>query len=265
MKRPPLLVGITSLPSRIELIRPTLESLLAGNTRPDRILLALPDQSRREQSGYEIPTFLGEEPFRSIVQIMRPTKDWGPGTKLLGSLPAIHEPSVLVIADDDVRYRHDFLANLYHAQIDDHSASFSHYVYRTHGLDVGQGCDGFSFWTSNLKGVEAFAERYVWDTRLMLHDDLWLSFFLAGRNIPVRSLANKLGQGLIYEEVYEINALRTLTGQDSREALTRKSMRRLILNAPMPPRRRLRIAAATALQELRHLVRGFRERWRVRS
>lgn len=251
MSNTPLVVGITSLPSRVGRIRPTLESLLAGERLPDQIVLALPLVSRREKTGYEIPAFLSEEPFRSRVRVVQPDFDWGPGTKLLGTLPTVQAPSVLVVADDDVRYRSDFLKNLYEAQLADQAASFSHYVYRVQGLDVGQGCDGFCFWTPNLTGVEEFARKFVLNTRLMLHDDLWISIFLAGKGVRIRDLADRLGDGLIYDQVYELNALRNLAGDEAREALTRESIRRLVLKAPLPAAVRLRVLAATIKEELR--------------
>jgi hypothetical protein len=91
----------------------------------------------------------------------------GPRKKLLGSLDPLPEKSYLVLADDDA------------AQSADHAASFSYYVYRTAGLWVGQGCEGFSFWKPNLAGITDFARVHIAGTPYRLHDDLWISYFFA--------------------------------------------------------------------------------------
>lgn len=232
-----VVVGITSLPSRIGLIRPTIESLLAGVRKPDRIVVALPLRSQREQCGYDVPSWLAD----LGVRVTRPEIDAGPGTKLLGTLPDVPEDSILILADDDVRYRNDFVEKLAHAQSRDHGASFSFYTYSLHGLPVGQGCDGFSFWTPNLAGVQEFAQRHVLDTPLRLHDDLWISYFLASKGVAVKSLQHLLGGSLVYEQVHDLAALRHLEGDASRENLNDMGLRSLLGAVGLPPALAMRI------------------------
>lgn len=100
-------MGITTLPSRIGLIRPCLQSLLDGDRLPDRIAMTLPDGPLlRGDSGYAVPDFVTDRAWHNgIVEIARPPHDCGPGSKLLGALATIAEPSVLILADDDVTYR----------------------------------------------------------------------------------------------------------------------------------------------------------------
>jgi hypothetical protein len=241
---PPLVVSITSLPSRISFIGPCLESLVAGTVRPDRIMLVLPEFALREQSAYEVPDFLNDPDFRrGIIEIVRADRDWGPGTKLLGALDVLSEPCVLVIADDDVAYKPVFLAELYSAQTEDRGAAFSFHTYRSNGLTIGQGCDGFSFWRPNLSGIAAFAERHVAGTDLFFHDDLWISFFLKLHDIPVKSLRHRVAGDLIYERLHEINSLSRLGGPLRRRHLNREGTRRLLKEVPMPAARRLRLHA----------------------
>jgi hypothetical protein len=85
-------------------------------------------------------------------------------SSLLGSLDALPEKSYPVLADDDVIYKPSFLSWLIAAQSVDHAASFSYYVYRTGGLSVGQGCDGFSFWKPNLACITDLARAHVAET-----------------------------------------------------------------------------------------------------
>jgi hypothetical protein len=233
----PVVISLTTLPSRISKIRPCLESLLAGDVLPDKILLALPPTSIRENRRYSVPEFLKDRTFcGSIIEIVNADRDWGPGTKLLGSLAVIPQECYLVLADDDVRYRHDFLAKLLTAQRQNHFSSFSFYTYRTEGLTVGQGCDGYSFWYPNLSGIERFAQDHVINTDLFFHDDLWISFYLASKGISVRSLAPLLGAGLIYEIEHQTNSLSHLGGRLAREQLNRRGMKYLLMEGQMPAR-----------------------------
>lgn len=242
--RPPLIVSITTLPSRLGLIRPTLESLLDGDTKPGAIRLILPDKPLRGSDVFVIPDFLGDPDFlQGIIEVVRVERDWGPGTKLLGGLRTITQPSVLVIADDDVRYRRDFLTGLYDAQSADRGASFSYHVWPLGGIDKAQGVDGISNWTPNLAGIEQYFASYVDGTDLMFDDDLWISFFLAAHGIPVRSLDHQLSGSLIYEPVHAVGALVHLQGNLARTHLERWGLRSLMQRVAMPAARHRAIRA----------------------
>ena len=60
--RPPVFVGLTTLPSRIGKLRPTVESLLGQTLRPDRVLVCVPRRSIREDREYVIPGWLASPP-----------------------------------------------------------------------------------------------------------------------------------------------------------------------------------------------------------
>jgi hypothetical protein len=233
-------VGITTLPSRVGLIKPCLQSLLDGDCRPHRIVLTLPDALLREPDGYDVPDFIHDRAWHDgIVEVARPPRDCGPGSKLLGALTVIAEPTCLILADDDVRYRRDFVARFVAAQIGATDRAFSGWTYRCNGVTIGQGCDGFSLWTPALDGAQAFFDRYVAGTRFAFHDDLWISFFLALRGIRVTELPTAAGRG--YDQVHQVGALSQLGGELERNALTRDGIDHLIAVADMPAARRLRL------------------------
>lgn len=232
-------------------MRPVLESLLAGDMAPDKLLVAIPPTSVRENCAYSIPDFLKDRDFcGERIAVVQADRDWGPGTKLLGSLNAIPRESYLVLADDDVRYHPHFLQGIVEAQQADHSASFSYHTYRVRGLTLGQGCDGFSFWLPNLDGVRAFAERHVADTNLLFQDDLWISFFLTSKGIKIKSIAPPERGGFIYEVEHHINALNRLSGDLSRRSLNLAGLKRLLRDAPMPWQQRQKIRLVSALDRV---------------
>ena len=220
--RIPVLVGITTIPSRISFMRPCLESLLGGLLVPDRIFVSVPEFSIRENTAYAIPDFFHDQRFSEKVEVIRVARDCGPGTKLLGMLGKIDQPSYIVLVDDDLTYKPFLLRRLIESQRRDHHSSFSFFNYSLLGLQVGQGHDGFSFWSPNLAGIFDFYTAYVANTDLMFHDDLWISFYLMSRGVRVQSLQQQLegtGQSKVYDDIHTINALADETGRLSRPRL----------------------------------------------
>jgi hypothetical protein len=109
--RSDLIVGLTTIPSRLPYLVPTLKSLLLQNVIPGRILLHLPTHSRREQVEYSVPEELeGLE----VVQIIR-SPDWGPATKILPALLDTDPDQRVVAVDDDRIYRPTLLEDLLEA------------------------------------------------------------------------------------------------------------------------------------------------------
>jgi hypothetical protein len=215
IERLPLAVALTTLPSRLELMRPAIESLLAQTRRPDHILLSLPRWSRREACSYPRPTWLLD--CAPTLEVLTCEEDYGPGTKLLGCLCRLERPTCLVLADDDLYYRPFFLETAYQHQVADTGSSFSFFTYSRGRFTIGQGADGFTFYSPNLDGIQGFAERALQSPALWVMDDLWISAYLAQRGVPVRSLEPLLPEGTrIYEKIHTLNQLRYLSGESSR-------------------------------------------------
>lgn len=243
----PLVVSLTTLPSRLELARPAIDSLLNQTRQPDRILLCLPRWSRREGCAYSRPTWAGE--FQSKLEVVDCADDYGPGTKLLGSFSRLTEPTCLVLADDDMRYRPFFLDTIYRYQAADRQSSFSFWTYPCGPVQVGQGADGFSFYSPNLGRVEAFAARALQNPSLRLVDDLWISAYLARYGVAVKSLQTELPDGTtIYESSHDLNQLRNLQGSDARDASMHSGMNYLLESGLMGRRAQVRALTKKALR-----------------
>jgi hypothetical protein len=224
----PLLVSLTTLPSRLQHIKPTLDSLITQSRMPDQIFLILPERCDREPESYQIPAWV--EDYGPRLKIVRTPRDWGPGAKLIGCIPHLREPACLIVADDDMKYRPFFLEHLHAAQSADHASSFSYYVYRWGSLKaIGQGADGFSFYTPHLEGIERFAEQVIAFPQLRIHDDLWISGFLQRKGISIQSVRDRIpDRSRPYEVVHEFNQLRHLDGDLARDNATARGVHYLV-------------------------------------
>ena len=105
---PRFIVSLSTLPDRIENLRPTLDCLLAQTRVPDEIVLAIPAQSIRQQRPYIFPDWLATVPK---LRILHSERDWGPATKFI---PAIQEEraagraeTLIMVVDDDRIYPRD--------------------------------------------------------------------------------------------------------------------------------------------------------------
>ena len=97
--KPRVVVSLTTIPSRLSRLRPTLNSLLTQDYPPTAIYLAVPRQSVREGKPYRMPGWLADYPAITVIDSER---DWGPASKLLPALLAEREcPDTLVITVDD--------------------------------------------------------------------------------------------------------------------------------------------------------------------
>lgn len=102
-----VVVTLTTIPSRIEALAPTLKSLLRQTWRPQQIRLCLPAHSTRERRDYVVPAWL--RALRSVTIV--PCEDEGPATKFLSTLRAVAPDQPVVVVDDDRVYHPRLLEN----------------------------------------------------------------------------------------------------------------------------------------------------------
>ncbi|MES1254190.1 MAG: hypothetical protein ABUS56_01190 [Acidobacteriota bacterium] len=107
-RRTTAVVTLTTLPSRIDRLGPTIKSLLNQTVAPAAIRLNLPARSRREQTPYVVPDWLAG---LSAVTIC-PCEDYGPSTKLLPALLAAAPDARLIVVDDDRIYHPYFIEQM---------------------------------------------------------------------------------------------------------------------------------------------------------
>ena len=169
-------ISISTIPQRLKNINKSVESLLKQTQKPDKIFINIPFKYNRFNETIkddEIPKF-----DSSVVEITR-CEDYGPATKLLGSLDKLEKNSLVVLFDDDHVYENYMIEKFFYFYSKAPNNSYSFYVHPLGNFGIGQGADGFAINTNCLKGIKNFYDKVVKDYKeLFLYDDLWISYFL---------------------------------------------------------------------------------------
>ena len=104
-----VIASLSTVPDRIDNLRPTIKSLLRQTRQPDEIVLAIPEFSIREQRPYVVPKYISRLPH---VRVLRCRDDWGPATKFIAAIQdelASGREDTLMVVDDDRLYPRDAL------------------------------------------------------------------------------------------------------------------------------------------------------------
>jgi hypothetical protein len=123
--RSPVVVSLTTIPSRLPYIETTLKSLLLQSRAPASIRLHCPRTSRRQGTAYLVPDGLRR---LQGVQVVECERDWGPATKFIPALLALaaSEPAArLLVVDDDRLYPVRLIEELSAAADRDPEAAYS--------------------------------------------------------------------------------------------------------------------------------------------
>ena len=220
-------VSISTIPPRIKNLEKSVKSILNQTLKPDKIFINIPLKYRRFKEilkDDQIPNFKDTR-----VEITR-CEDYGPGTKLLGSLHKIKKDSLVILADDDNSYENYMIEKFYYFHKVAPNNAYSFYVHPLDNFPIGQGADGFAINTNALKGVKNFYDKVVKDHKeLFLCDDLWISYFLyhikKNKILSLQEHIKKRDDGkitLIYKTHTKAAGLIELYGSNFKEAIKRR-------------------------------------------
>ena len=222
-------ISISTIPSRVNFLNKTIESILKQTKKPDKIFVNIPYEYKRFKE-----KILDENmpKFDSTVELTR-CEDYGPGTKLLGSINKFNQDSLLILVDDDHIYENFMIEKFYEFYKKDSNNAYSFYVHPIGKFGVGQGADGFAINTNHLKNIDKFFDLIVKNNEeLFLHDDLWISFFLKFiKQIKILSLHNFLEKDkngkrqTIYKKHIDKDSLHLSYGNNIIEAIKERDRR----------------------------------------
>lgn len=197
-----VIASLSTLPARINHLRPTIQSLLNQTRPPDEIVVSIPEFSKREQKHYVIPDYLARMPR---VRILRCEKDWGPATKFIATvqdeLKAGRGDTLIMVVDDDRAYSRDAVQTYlyYHEQLPegalcfrgaamprsfdwrDARMVFGNRLRRPQQIAVVTGCGSYLI-------QPRFFDESLWDystapQSAFYMDDIWISGYLSRRGI----------------------------------------------------------------------------------
>jgi len=220
-------VSLTTIPQRVKNLNKSIESLLKQSQKPDKIFINIPFKYKRFTETInddQIPKF-----DNNLIEITR-CEDYGPGTKLLGSLNKLKRNSLIILADDDNIYEDYMIEKFFYYYSLFPNNSYSFYVHPLGNFGVGQGADGFAINTNHLDGVKKFYDTVVKNYKeLFLHDDLWISYFLYYfKKSKILSLQKHLNRTedkkpiLIYKSHTESSGIISTYGENLRESVMKR-------------------------------------------
>jgi hypothetical protein len=131
---------------------------------------------------------------------------------------------MFILVDDDNSYKPNAIEILMDAVRQDYQknicSAYSFFTYTALGLRVGQGADMFAIPNVCLTDIQRFFSLIKDHKSLFFHDDIWISFFLSKKNIPIKHLDH----GLIYEHVEKVDGLVDLGGDLERNFVTQDAI-----------------------------------------
>lgn len=98
-----VIITFTTIPDRIEQIKPTINSILSQSQKVDQIRINIPLKSSKGKE-YIIPEWLKN---CENIEIVRVPEDLGPSTKLLPTVLEEDPNTRVIVIDDDVIYGED--------------------------------------------------------------------------------------------------------------------------------------------------------------
>lgn len=222
-------VTLTTIPQRVKNLHKSVESILSQTKKPDKIFINIPNNYKRFSETIEseqIPKFKDKR-----VEIVR-CDDYGPGTKLLGSLEKLNKNSLTILVDDDHIYEDYMIEKFYQYYLKSPEHAYSFYVHPLGNFGVGQGADGFAFNSNFLDSIKFFYDNVVRKNKdLFIHDDLWISFFLFFvKKVKILSLQSQLKKNLkgesllIYKKHIEDDGLITSYGKNINDAIKNRDL-----------------------------------------
>lgn len=208
----PVIVGLTTIPSRLSYLRPTIESILNQTRKPDNIYISIPYKCRKNGEEYDQDKLNEISAMDSSIIILRFDEDLGPVMKLKGMLSLdCHPETSIITVDDDVEYHNKMVENLlnrskdypntvlcyyainigtfpfYGSYTSPDTNPIKHFIGLRDGsnVDIVGGVYGVLYKKKYFDHVDDKLEE-IWKTNKILqrNDDIYISAWLDSNDIP---------------------------------------------------------------------------------
>jgi len=169
-------VSMSTIPSRIKNIYKTLDSIKMQTKQPKKIFLNIPHEYKRFKNEK-----INDEDINNLKRenlIINRCEDYGPGTKIMGSIKDVKKYDCVIIIDDDHLYDENIF-EIFVEEFKKNKINYSFYLNKIFNIKIGQCADGFLINTNLLSGIEDFFKKFVKNNiNMFMDDDLWLAIFL---------------------------------------------------------------------------------------
>ena len=171
-------VSLSSIPSRFDSVTRVVKSLNEQTLKPSKIFLNIPYNYKRFPDAKDINLDIFKDIKNDNFEINR-SEDYGPGTKLLGSINSLKNFDFVILVDDDHCY-HPRMCEIFNKYFNlNKEQAYSFFTLKIYDLIMGQGADGFLINTNHLDGILDFYNKYVRNYKhCFLNDDFWISMYL---------------------------------------------------------------------------------------
>ena len=194
---------MSTIPSRVKNINDILGNINNQTLKPDKIFLNIPLVYNRFKD--EVIT---EKDLKHInrenIEIIR-CNDYGPGTKIMGSIDKVRDYDCVILLDDDHIYDKN-VCKIFIEAFQKEQINYSFYLNKIFSIKMGQCADGFLMNTKLLDNIEIFYKKYVKNnSNMFLDDDLLLAIFLQKeKKSSIKNLINifrnQVNKDIIYEQ-----------------------------------------------------------------
>lgn len=221
-ENPKIYISMSTIPSRIDFLKPVLESLLNQVIPPSHIYINVPLKYKRFNTPLVIPDWLEKLPTVSLYKI---DNDYGPGTKFIGSLmnPLIKPHDLIVITDDDLIKKTHWLETLLRQHDNNRITSF---VEKRLGRGIIWGYMGYIFQKKliNLQSLLVFFNNIK--NTCFLVDDHWLTGYCNYSNIQIYNIPIK-NNNQINQPITNNNSLVNISGSNNRKSVSERCRREI--------------------------------------
>ena len=203
-------ITFTTIPSRIKTLKKTIESIEQQTLKPNKIYLNIPYKYHRFPNSKILDIDIKNLESK-LLEVSR-CNDFGPATKIMGSLEKVKKYDCSIIIDDDHIYDNKFCEIFINA-FEKERKNYSFYLQKIFDIKMAQCADGFLIDNQNLDLIERFYYKYVKDNKnLFLDDDLWISIYLQKiKSSKIENLIdifkNETGKNVVYDIHTTIDAL----------------------------------------------------------
>lgn len=215
-------ICLSTIPTRINDLKPVLESLINQTVTPNLIYINIPKKYNRFKNvKIKIPQFMNEGIIKNKVKIFNVDKDYGPGTKFIGSLfnKNIKDNDLIVITDDDIVKHNDWLEKLVNCYSENKICCF---VEKNLGKQIIWGYLGYIFQKKllNLNNLLEFYNNVK--SECILIDDHWLTGYCAYKKIFIHNIPIRRNSEINKELLKGNDALVNIKGNEHRFIVSEK-------------------------------------------